>query len=628
MLQTIRDRAQGIFAWIILILIIVPFALWGIQNYFDTGKEKPIASVGKREFFERDLLRLYEQEYAQYLGRTPYNEEQLKQQALDRLIDDEVLFQTATKKKLSLSDAQIAQFIKTLPFFQTEGKFDEEKYRSLLATQGISIPQFVAQVRRNLMLEQLRRSITDSSFATENEAERFYQLQNQRRKIAYLSLPVDEQQITVTQDEIKAFYHKNQDQFLTPEQVSIQYITLSLDEIARNIQPSEDQLRAFYEEQKQAYTTPEERRVRHILIAVPSDASAEIKQEALEKAKQIKEKLGKGEDFSKLAKQLSEDPGSKDKGGDLGFVRRGLMEKNFEDVAFSLAEGEISEPVETPFGFHIIQVTEIKPTQVKPYQEVRDQILKEVQKNEAENRFYEMGERLAQLAYENPQSLEPAAKSLNLEIQQSDYFSRQKGKGIAANPKIRETAFSEEVLEGNNSEPIELNEGEVVIIRLLDHRPAQQKPLSQVAEQISRQLRQQKARQRAEAKAKEWLTQLQSGKSLQALAKDANLTIKEIELERASQAAEYREIAKVVFKATKPSPQKPVYQMATLSDGRPVLIELREVIPGDFAGLTNEEKTGLRQNLARLLGLLTFKDYQSQLRDEAKVEINWPPQDK
>ncbi len=627
MLQTIRDRAQGIFAWIILIMIIVPFALWGIQNYFDTGKEQPIAVVGDREFFERDLLRLYEQQYAQYLGKSPYSEEELKKQALDRLIDDEVLAQAADKKKLTVSDAQIAQFIRSLPFFQTDGKFDEEKYRSLLVAQGMSVPQFVAQVRRSLILEQLRRSIIDSSFATDPQAQQFYQLQYQTRKIAYAVLPLAEENIEVSPQEIEDFYQKHQDQFRTPERVAINYLTLSLDDIAKSITPSEEEIRNYYEEQKQAYTTPEERRIRHILIATTPESTAEEKQKALEKAREIKQQLEQGADFAELAKQFSEDPGSKDKGGDLGFVRRGLMEKNFEEAAFSLPKGAISEPVETPFGYHIIQVTEIKPEKIKPFEAVKKDILKEVQKLKAEDQFYQLGEQLAQLAYENPQSLEPAAQAMGLSIQKTDFFTRGKGKGIAANPKIREAAFSEDVLAGNNSEPIELDDGKIVIIHLREHQPAQLKPLEEVKQIIIERIRKQKAEEQAKARAEQLITQLKQGTTLEDIAKREKLEIKTANLNRSTPRMDIMEIADAVFKAPKPTQEKPVYELVTLANGQPAIVQIQEITPGDFAKLKPEEKRGLKQNLARLFGLLTFKEYQSQLRDEAKVEMNWSPQE-
>ena len=622
MLQTIRDRAQGIFAWIILILIIIPFALWGIQNYFDTGREKPIAIVGDREFFESDLIRLYENQYAKMLDQG-YSEETLKKMALDRLIDEEILLQTAMDKNMAGSETQVAQFIRTLPFFQTDGRFDEEKYKRLLAGQGLSSSQFVAQVQRSLLLEQLRRSITASAFASDQEAKRYYQLLQQRRQISYLILPLPQQDIEIGEEEIRAYYESHKTRFQTPEQVSVQYVLISLDQIAKGIHPTEEEIRQYYEEQQQAFITPEKRHIRHILVAVPATAKAEEKQKALEKAQNIRQRLLKGEDFSTLAKTLSDDPGSKNRGGDLGWVGKGVMEKNFEQVAFSLTKGEISEPVETPFGYHIIQVTEIKPEKVKPLEEVKAQIADSLRRQEAENRLYELSEKLAQHAYENPQSLEPVAEALGLKIQQTALFTRDQGEGIAANPKLREMAFSEEVLAGNNSDPIDLGDGSVVVIRVKEHLLAQTRPLDDVKEAIIAILKQDKARQSLEAKAKTLLDKLEQGQSIEQLAKTLGLKSETAELSRTSR--EPRDIAAAVFKAPKPADGKPVNLAIPLPDGRQALIQVREVTEGDYTTLEPEQRKNLKTAIERLYGNLTFREYMEQLRDQAKIKVNWPP---
>ncbi|GAB4360076.1 MAG: SurA N-terminal domain-containing protein [Methylohalobius crimeensis] len=624
MLQTIRDRAQGIFAWIILIIITVPFALWGIGNYFDTGKEKPIAVVGKREFFERDLIRLYEQQFAHLLGQSPYSEQELKRHALNQLIDNEVLFQQARDKDLAASDGQTAEFVRSLPFFQTDGRFDEEKYQRLLASQGLSSDQFIAQVRRSLLLQQIEQSVEASSFATEKEAQRFYRLQNQRRKIAYAILPLPEEKMTVDDAEAKAYYEQHQDRFQTPEQASVDYLALSIDAIARNIEPEEEDLRRYYEEQRTALTPVEQRRIRHILISVPPSASSDDKQKALTQAREIKQRLNQGEDFAALAGEFSEDPGSKTKGGDLGFVKPGELEGNFEEAAYSLSEGQISDPVETPFGYHLIQVTEIKAAKPKPFETVKEQIRQEFQRQQAESRFYELRERLARLAYENPGSLTPAAEALELEIQTTDRFTRSRGEGIAANPKIRTAAFSDEVLAGNNSEPVELDEGVVAVLRLHEHTPAQKRAFDAVRDQIIALLRQQKARQEVENQAKNWLAKFNQGIQLKTLAEQTQSEIQTADLVRDTPVPELREATRAIFQAPHPSKDQPVFTRVALADGRQALIQILSVEDGDYGSLEEGSKDKLKTNLARLFGRMTFQEYQLQERDKANPEINWP----
>lgn len=625
MLQTIRDRAQGILAWIILILITVPFALWGIGNYFDTGKEKPIAVVGKREFFERDLIRLYEQQYARFLGQSPYNEQELKQQALDQLINDELLFQSVIDKRLVVSDTQIAQFIRSLPVLQTDGHFDEAKYQRLLATEGLSSDQFIAQVRRSLLLDQLGQGIMNSSFATDHEAETFYKLQNQRRKIAYcILLPMSEQEVTVSEQEIQAYYERHQDQFKTPEQVAVDYLTLSSDTIAKSIEPTEEELHRYYKEQQQAFTTPEQRHIRHILIAISPDASLEEKQKALAKTIAIKQRLELGEDFAALAKQFSDDPGSKAQGGDLGFIKQGVLEKNFEQAAFALPQGKISDPIETPFGYHLIQVIEIKPANPKPFEAVRDQIRRDIQRQEAETRFYELAEKLAQLAYENPQSLEPAATALGLKIQSTGLFTHEQGQGIAANSKIRAAAFSEEVLAGNNSEPIETENGTLIVLRIRQHLPPKPRLLDETSSEIATLLRKQKARQITETQAKDWLAKLEHGGKLEEIAQKIKTNVEITTLVRNAPIPELEEVKGAVFQAPRPKQGKPIFLRVPLPDGRQVLAQVLAVEDGDYDSLKPEDKKRLKTNLARLFGIMSFTEYQAQLRDKAKVKVNWP----
>jgi peptidyl-prolyl cis-trans isomerase D len=625
MLQTIRDRAQGILAWVILILITVPFALWGIGNYFDTGKAKPIAIVGKREFFEQDLLRLYEQQFAPLLQQGTLSEQALKQQALEQLIQEELLFQAAVTKKLAVSDDQVAQFIRSLPFLLSDGRFDAEKYQHLLATEGISSDQFIAQVQRSLLSAQLGQAIVNSSFASDAEAESFYKLKNQRRKIAYFLLPLSEElKVSVSQEEIQAYYEQHKDQFKTPDRVAVDYLLLSRAELAAAYEPSEEELRRYYEEQAQAFTAEEQRRIRHLLIALAPNASPEEKSKAKALIQELKQRLEQGEDFAELAKQFSDDPGSKAQGGDLGLVTKSALEKNFVEAAFSLPVGKISDPVETPFGYHLIQVTEIRPAVLQPFAAVKDRIRDELKRQEAESKFYELAERLAQLAYENPNSLAPATEALGLKVQTTGLFTRDFGEGIAADPKVRAAAFSEEVLTGNNSEPVEMADGTLVVLRLHQHLPGGQLPLDKVNDAITAQLRRQKARQMVENQAKEWLAKLESGTRLEEAAQQLKATLKTAEFGRDDVLSELKVGADLVFRAPRPRPDKAVFLAIPLSDGSQALVQLLEVSDGDYQNLNPQEQKNLKAELARLFGTMTFREYLAQLRDQAKVEIHWP----
>lgn len=621
MLQTIRDRAQGFLAWVILILISIPFALWGIQNYFSSGKERPVAVVGDKEIFERDVNRAYEQNLAGLVDLGQFSEEQLRQQALDRLINEAVLAQAAADSKLVVNDATVAEYIQSMPYFQTDGQFDKEKYRLMLSSQGIAASQFVSQVRQALEMEQYQGSVIASSFVTDQELNAYYRLKNQEREIEYFILPVQPSERQITDAEIEEYYQKNQALFRTPEQVSVQYIELDLNEIAKQIQPSEEELRAYYEEQKAAYTTEERRKVRHILIALPPDADEQAENEALEKARAAKQRIEKGEGFAAAAKELSDDQISAEKGGDLGFISRGMMEKSFEEAAFALSEGEVSEPVKTPFGYHLIKVTEIEASTVKPFEEARDEVLKTVQRNAAENKFYELGETLAQTSYENPKSLEPAAHALGLEIKQTDLFTREKGEGLAAEQAIREAAFDEEVLAGNNSEPVELSSDRVVVLRANEHIEATNKPLAEVKDEIFERLRTQAAQAKTRQDAEALLQQLKEGKSLNELAESVGQSVKQPKPLRRDSTEQPWQITQAVFKAPRPQGEKPTALLAPLPSGEQALINLLTVKEGDPGKLEAEERKSMQAQLETLRGRLALNDLLAQLRDQTDVEV-------
>ena len=267
MLTKIREKSQGALAWVILTLICVPFALWGINNYLDTGKEAPVASVGDKDFYQRDVNKAYEQ-YSQNLQGMGIDEQTLKAQALQKLIKDEVLLQYVHAEKLVVTDDDAREFIKSLPYFQVEGKFSDKQFKALLSSQRISSTEFVNRIKNALTMEQFQHSIVDSSFATQYDVESFFKIQNQQRDVDYVAVPVQSLTEQPTAEDISTYYQQHQDLYQTPEQVSVEYVELALDEIAKKVVVSDEKLKAYYEEQKDQFTTPERRKISHILFTV------------------------------------------------------------------------------------------------------------------------------------------------------------------------------------------------------------------------------------------------------------------------------------------------------------------------------------------------------------------------
>ncbi|MFI3121580.1 MAG: SurA N-terminal domain-containing protein [Methylococcaceae bacterium] len=619
MLTKIREKAQGAFAWGILIIICVPFALWGIQNYLDTGKEAPVASVGDKDFFQRDVNRAYEQ-YAQNLQGMTIDEQSLKAQALEKLIKDEVLLQYVRAKGLVTTDDTARDFIQSLAYFQVDGKFDEKRYKTMLNLQKMSSVEFVNRIKNALIMEQFQRSIIDSSFSTKYDVESFFKIQNQQRDVDYVTVDVQKPAEQPSDEQITAYYQQHQDLFQTPEQVSVEYVELSLEDIAKTIAVTDDKLKAFYEEQKDQYTTAERRKISHILFAINDKTDEKT---ALEKALKAKQELA-NKDFAALAAEVSDDKLTAKTGGDLGLFNVGVMEKSFEDAASVLKLSEVSNPVKSAFGYHLIKVTELMPGEVKPFDAVKNEVTKAYQKAQAENAFYEKGERLTEMSYEHPDSLKTVADNLGLTVNKSALFTKDKGDGIAADEKVRNMAFTEEVLQGNNSTPVELGTDRLVVLRLLEHKAAAARDIKDVKPDIAATLLADKAKQQALEKAKQIKTRLQAGESIQAVAAENKLQVKTSTGLTRNKEDLPLALSQAIFKAAKPVAGKPSVFIAELPAGEQAVVSLTKVTAGV---MTEDDKKQLdlaTKNIAKAFGQTEFNALVNSLQADADVSVNAP----
>lgn len=620
MLQAIRDRAHGIFAWVMLIAIGVPFGLWGIQNYVDTGKEKPAAAVGDREIFDREVTKAYEQNLNSLVGIDDVDEKKLRQEALDRVIREEVLAQGAESRSLAVSDTEARNFIQTLPYFQTDGKFDKDKYKIMLSAQGMNPNQFVAQIRRALLMEQFQRGVLDSAFVTQSELATLMRLKNQERGMEYVKVALTPVTRTFTDAEIEAWYQQHLADFRNPEKVSVEYLALSLDDLAREVQVSEEELHKLYEEQQASFGTPERRKISHILIAVEGTGEAAEKA-ALSKAEVIRERLTHGEDFAKLAQEVSGDTVSGKAGGDLGYLNKDAQEAAFTRAAEALKEGDISAPVKTSFGYHLIKLTQWVPAKIKPFEEVREELRKLAQHNAAETSFYEKGQKLTEQTFEQPDTLEPAARQLNLQVQQTGFFTHEAGEGLAAEEAVRKAAFSEEVLGGRNSYPIELGNEKAVVIRLKDHQPASDKPLAEVRDAVIASLRDKEARADAAKRVQQLLAAVRSGKTLAEAAKELGLETGESGLMRRENNKLPPELVRAAFEAARPAAGKYTPGEVTLPDGTQFVFNITAIKDGAPTPADDKEKTSASEFLVRNEAQREFSAFVGRLRELADVKL-------
>jgi len=620
MLQAIRDKAHGIFAWVMLILVGIPFALWGINNYFDGGKEKPMAVVGDREIFERDVNRAYENLVSR-LGSSDFDEKQIRHEAMEQLINDELISQNAHDHRLTVSEADLRAYVQSQPYFQSEGKFDKDKLNMVLASQGMSSPQFTAQVAKQLIDEQYVRGITETAFVTQHQLEAFYRLRNQERNIEYFTLPLKPYVGDVSDKDIQAYYQDNKSQFQNPEMVSVEYLSITLDDVSGSVQVTEDELKAQYEEQKGQFGNPERRKVSHILISADSAKEEEVKA-AQAKAGLLRERLVKGEDFAKLAKESSDDKVSGAKGGDLGFVGKETLDPNFASSAFSLGLNEISQPVKTPFGFHLIKVTELIPATTKKFEEVHDELSKSYKRAAAENKFYDAKQKLDELSFEHNDNLEPVAKALNLKVERSGQFTRDNGEGAFSDAALRNAAFTPEVLDGKNSAAVEIGNDKVYVLHIKEHIPAADKPLAEVKQEIVSKLRLKRSQEFARKQAEQLLGEIKQGKSLADVAKSIGLSVNKSTIKLVGKVDLPAELIEAVNKAPVPQQGKAAPAISALGNGEQVVFALTEVKDGSTASVDPKELTMAKQYLARNIGQAELTAYLDFLREQTKVKIN------
>ncbi len=617
MLTKIREKSHGLLAVFMLIGIAVPFMLWGINDYTGASKESAVASVGNKDFYQRDVNKAYEQYRQQFQGMG-IDEQILKEQALSQLIKDEVLLQYASKQGLVAADDVTRDFIKTLPYFQVNGKFNEGQYKALLNSQRMSSAEFVNRTKDMLVMEQFQNSIVKSDFATDYDIESFFKIQNQQRDVNYVTVTIPTLTEQPSEQEISNYYQQHKAQYQIPEQMSVEYVELSLTELAKKVPVTNEKLKVFYEEQKDNYTAPERRKISHILFLVNDRVDDKT---ALEKAQKAKQDLA-NKDFATLAKEVSEDKVTAKTGGDLGLFNAGTMEKPFEDAVMTLKAGDVSNPIKSKFGYHLIKVTELVAGSVKPFDSVKDEVSKAYQKSQAENTFYESGETLTNMSFEHPDSLQAVADALGLTIQKSALFIKDKGEGIASDDKIRGAAFSEEVLQGNNSTPIELGTDRLVVLRQLEHKEAAAKDLSAVKAQISALLLLDKAKLQADAKAKQIVAQLKAGETMQKVAADQKLEIKKVTGLTRNKTDLPPQLADAVFKAAKPVGDKPSVSVVPMPTGEQVILSVTKVTEGSMSEDDKKKMELAKKNIANAFAQNEFNTVLNSLESTADISIN------
>ncbi|HIP94493.1 MAG TPA: hypothetical protein EYH20_04045 [Leucothrix sp.] len=596
MLQQIHDKAKGWIAYAIVGFIAIPFTLFGIGSYLGGSNSLVAAVVNGEEIpvqqVQNDVLQQRQRLTQMFAGKLPpgFNDDAIKKQALEQIITRTLLRQSAVENGYRASNQEVYDYIADDPSFQKDGKFDAKTYELVLASQRRNKAGYERIVRNGLSVQQLPDTLTKTAFLPVDEIKRYAMLKNQTRDVETYTLKKDDfkAEVKVSDDEIKNYYEKNASRFMTLDKVKLSYIELKQDDLAEAVEVTDDALLAYYEENADRYVVAEQRKVAHILTKIDFKKDGkDAEKKAQEKADAIYKQIKDGtKTFEDLAKTDSDDKFSAKKGGEIGQIAKGDMGALFEKTAFSLSKDGISAPVKTESGIEIIKVLDVTESKQKTFEEVKDKVTSAYQKEQAEKLFMDQSDKLQTLAFENESSLDAAADAIGKQIETSDWITKGAiavKQSLFTSPKLQAAAFSDDVLNaGKNSELLEINEGNVVVIRLQDHQPPKQKPLTDVSKDIAEILSNQKLRQLTTDKGEQVLKTLKETGAWSALVAVGGAEDK-VEIQKGlkrSDAKFNRFILEKVFRMQKPEVGKKIFDGIVLPTGDYALIGLSLVTEG------------------------------------------------
>jgi len=624
MLQSIRDNSQGIIAKIIVGLIAVTFALFGVESLVSltAGSNAP-ATVNGEEISQQDLYQGVQLQRRQMLAQmgedadpTLLDENLISNMVLEGLIDQSILVQSAQNQGLTFSDGMIDQLILTTKEFQLDGKFDRTQFEMTLRNAGLTPLMYRSIVRKEKVTEQERVAFMLSAFTLNDELKAINVLQNQTRDLRYFTLPADEvrAEVAVTDEAVADYYAENSAQFMSEEQVAIEYLLLERSKLEQNIKVTDEELQSAYQQLVDGFQAQEKRHAAHIFIEISDqqdDTAAKAKIDA------IAERLNGGEQFEELAKAESQDPASAEMGGDLGVNEKGVYSTEFEDVLYGLEKGAVSQPVRTEFGYHIIKLIDTVASSVPSFEVSQQGLRADLISQKSEEEYVTQLEQLADISFSSGDLVEPS-EELNLEIQKSELFSRSGNEDpITSNNKILAVAFDQELIsEGLNSTPVELDSGRAVVLRIVEHQLPREKEQEEVADQIRALLAEQQVATALSDKATAILAKLQSGEAFDAVA--AGKEVMTLTAVNRSQRELPQELLNAAFKMVKPV-DGTTFGEVDLIDGSKAILAVDAVGQQDIE-LQADELRFMGMMLNTRQGQQDYQDHLNQLKDKAEIE--------
>ncbi|HVV96252.1 MAG TPA: SurA N-terminal domain-containing protein [Rhodanobacteraceae bacterium] len=632
MLQALRGKKSGFLVKVVLVLITIGFSFWGIESYLFTRVDTSVASVNGTEITQDQFRQRFEenrQRMMQMMGNSVdasfFERPELKRQVLDQLVNEQLLVDANEKLGIRITDDRVKREILSIPAFQKDGKFDVDTYKMLLTARGMSALSFDAMVRDNLASRALPEAVGASALVTDATVDEYLRLQDQRRTFRFAKLDKPSDDATPVSDEdIQTYYKDHGPDFVTPERVALDYVELDGSKIEIGTSVDDAVLKDLYEKDKSKFVTAEQRLVSHILVKVGGKGGPDDQKAALAKAENIASEAKSGKDFAELAKADSDDLGSKNQGGDLGWIEKGVTDEAFESALFAMKKGDISDPVLTGEGYHVIELRDIRPGTTRSFDEVKTELAKEYATTERERAYTDKAGRLTDLTYQDPSSLDTAAKELGLTVQKTDLFPRTGGTaGIAANPAVVKAAFSDTVLvQNNNSDPIDIGPNHIVVVRVAEHKASTPKPLDEVKDEVRKRIVAERLQKKAKERADSLFADLGKGQTLDQVAAANGLKVEEQKDFTRDALSVDSALVKAAFAMPKPVAGKPEHQLVVLGGDAYALIELDSVTDADPSKLDAKTKEAARNTLANGLALTMTREFVDALRANAKIRVS------
>ncbi len=611
---------------IVLALIILPFALWGVSSYDKSGNSVDVvATVNGAKITQQELensLRQQQDRMRQQLGEkfdaAMFDNPEMKRAVLDNLISHRLLVERANSARLAVPNDQVARVIAGIEAFQDGGKFDKKRYQAVLANQNLSPSTFESRVRNELLGQQLQDTFAQNGFSANSIAENVVRLNEQQRmvSVSHVSFQSFMSQAKVDDAELKKYYEQNQNEFQVQEQAKVEFVKFSVDDLLAKAELSKEDVRKYYDEHKNDFGSPEERRAAHILISVSASASQAEQDAAKAKAEQLLQQARQNPaKFAELAKKNSQDPGSAASGGDLGFFGRGMMVKPFDDAAFALKAGEISGLVKSDFGYHIIKLVAVKPSRFLPFDEAREGIVNKLRQQKAADMFAEMAEKFSNAVYEQSDTLKPAADLVGAKIERSGWLFKGTPTGEPWTAKMLQAVFNEEVVKNKrNTAAIEVSPSTLVAARMLEYKPTSVRALSEVQEVIRQKLLRQQALEMAVKQGKSMQEQLQGG-GKPTLSWGASQSVT-----RSQHGSLDTGLVRQIFQAN--ATKLPQFVGAEAVQDGYVLVRIDAVKEGE--AVNDEKRTRYAQQLRQLTGEEMSRAYLADARQQATIKVSLP----